>query len=142
MYDNPQYSQPNPETYRRNFGLDLWKAGYSEAMDYACQHEQPNIHLWNDMATGILDRMTYPTSSGVVGTMAWEEFREGIDDVRYLTLLENLLNETAEANSSANEIRSWLNELDVQGDLDEVRREITERILTLRGQIAATLHDR
>jgi hypothetical protein len=139
MYANPQYGQPNPETYRRNFGLGLWKGGYSGAMDYAYQHEQAGIHIWNDMATGILDRMTYPTSSGVIPTMAWEGFREGVDDVRYVTHLENLLDEAERERPDAptvQETRMWLKRLDLSSNLDLIRRRIQDRILQLGGATA------
>lgn len=133
MYNNPQFGQPNPETYRRNYGLALWQAGYNGAMGYAYQHNQVH-HMWNDMALGILDKMTYPTSNGVVATMAWEGFREGVDDVRYVTLLESLLEEAMEvaaARDQAMRVRAWLDELDVQRDLDDVRAELCERIAAI-----------
>ncbi|HID77829.1 MAG TPA: hypothetical protein EYP56_17755, partial [Planctomycetaceae bacterium] len=45
-YANPQVGVEEPETYRRNFGLLLWKAGFDGAMDYAYQHAFS--HIWND----------------------------------------------------------------------------------------------
>ncbi|MAV33813.1 MAG: hypothetical protein CMJ59_00005, partial [Planctomycetaceae bacterium] len=90
MYGNPQYGHPNPVIYRRNFGLSLWRAGYHGAVSYAYQHAM-TWHPWNDFANGRFPKMTYPTTSGVVGTISWEGFRETIDDVRYLTRLLGLL---------------------------------------------------
>lgn len=135
MYANPQFGQPNPETYRRNFGLTLWKGGYSGAMNYAYQHAQ-TLHMWNDMAVGIQDKVTYATSSGVVGTLAWEGFREGVDDVRYLTLLLDRMEKAARNPSSsakADKIREWLEALDPQRDLDVVRSELRDNIAALVG---------
>ena len=78
--------------------------------------------------------MTYPTTSGVVGTIAWEGFREGVEDVRYVTLQLDLLAraETQPATRQmAKETRTWLDEIDRDRDLDEVRAELTEKILIL-----------
>ena len=135
MYANPQNGEPNPETYRQNYGFALWRAGYAGPMNYAYQHGCDDVgHMWNDMALGIRDRMTYPTTSGVVVTMAWEGFREAVDDVRYVTLLQSLL-EAARTNAAtadqAAEIEKWLDDLDFTGDLHVVRRELCERILAL-----------
>lgn len=133
VYANPQFGQPNPETYRRNYGLALWKAGYSGVMNYAYQHSMTQ-HMWNDMAAGIQDRVTYATSSGVVGTMAWEGFREAVDDVRYLTLLldlsKNLYGDDGDTERS---LRAWLDGLDPLTDLDEVRAELCAKIGVLMG---------
>ena len=78
--------------------------------------------------------MTYPTTSGCVGTVAWEAFRETIDDVRYLTLLLKLVaraEKQPDTQQSAGEVRIWLDQLDLDRDLDEVRDELVQKILTL-----------
>ena len=36
-YSNPQSGEENPEIYRRNFGVLLWKSDYDGEMDYAYQ---------------------------------------------------------------------------------------------------------
>ncbi|NRA98156.1 MAG: hypothetical protein HRU14_18335, partial [Planctomycetes bacterium] len=93
-YANPQGGIEEPETYRRNYGLALWKAGFDGACTYAYQHAFG--HAWDDFdgAAGWALRdhnMTYPTVNGVVPTLHWEGYREGYDDLRYVTTLENLL---------------------------------------------------
>jgi hypothetical protein len=40
----------------------------------------------------------------------WEGFREGVDDVRYVTTLEKVIEETADA-EAAREARQWLEDL-------------------------------
>ncbi len=133
-YANPQYGQPLPYTYRDHYGLALWKAGYSGAMDYAYQHEGSG-HIWNDFDAGFRLIMAYPTSSGVVDTLQWEGFREGVDDVRYVTLLQNLLDEaeqTGVATEKVAGIRIWLKDLDIDGDLQQIRGELCQKILQLR----------
>ncbi len=90
-YANPQVGVEEPETYRRNFGLVLWKAGFDGAMDYAYQHAFG--HIWNDYDHPHYrdHNFTYPTINGVVDTIQWEGFREGVDDVRYVTTLEQAI---------------------------------------------------
>jgi len=87
-YSNPQSGIEEPETYRRNYGLKLWCAGYNGAMIYAYQAQMgPNI--WNDFDSPVYrnEVFAYPTSNGVVDTIEWEGLRAGIDDVRYATTL-------------------------------------------------------
>jgi hypothetical protein len=133
-YANPQVGVEEPETYRRNFGLLLWKAGYDGAMDYAYQHSFH--HIWNDFddPTYRDHNFTYPTEDGVIDTVEWEGFREGVDDVRYVTTLERCL-ESAPAGKRkvAKQAREWLDALDPQtADLHETRAKMVEWILRLR----------
>ena len=138
-YANPQCGVEEPLTYRRNYGLLLWKAGYDGAMDYAYQKGFGG-HMWNDFdragdKRGFRDHvMAYPTSDGVVDTLQWEGYREGVDDLRYLsTLLEKI--EEAKKDPAlegrAREIEKWVTAIDPSGDLDELRKEIVVRIVEL-----------
>ena len=90
-YANPQGGVENPYIYRKNFGLLLWKRGVDGAMTYAYQDSYGAI--WNDFDHDVYrDHVfAYPTSDGVIDTIAWEGFREGVDDVRYITTLERKL---------------------------------------------------
>ena len=132
-YANPQVGVERPAVYRRNFGLLLWKAGFDGAMDYAYQHGFH--HVWNDFDDKRYrdHNFTYPTMTGVVGTLAWEGFREGVDDVRYVTTLEKAI-ESAPAGKAeaAARARAWLKELDPKtADLDEARAKMAELIREL-----------
>ena len=81
---------------------------------------------------------TYPTSDGVIDTIAWQGFRAGVDDVRYVTTLENLI---AEQKSSAYGVRArtlraaerYLQHLKVENtnDLDVVRQTVIDYIVRL-----------
>lgn len=89
-YANPQVGVENPFLYRRNYGFALWNAGYDGTMNYAYQHGFGNI--WNDFDhVHYRDHVfAYPTSEGVIDTVQWEGFREGVDDTRFIaTLLKN-----------------------------------------------------
>ncbi|MBM3501138.1 MAG: hypothetical protein FJX74_21000 [Armatimonadetes bacterium] len=132
-YANPQVGCEEPETYRRNFGLVLWQAGFDGAMDYAYQHGFN--HVWNDFddATYRDHNFTYPTVNGVVGTVQWEGFREAVDDVRYVTTLEDAIARAPETKADvAQQAQAWLDALDPLGDLDEARGRMVEWIGRLR----------
>jgi hypothetical protein len=88
-YQNPQVGIEDPEIYRNNYGVALWNAGYNGTMNFAYQFAYGDI--WNDY-----DRQTehyrdhvfaYPTSNGVIDTIQWEGWREGVDDTRYVAAL-------------------------------------------------------
>ena len=89
MYGNPQAGIENPEIYRKNYGVTLWNAGYDGTMPFAYQHKYDDI--WNDFdsqETHYRDHVfAYPTSNGVIDTIQWEGFREGVDDTRYVASL-------------------------------------------------------
>ncbi len=134
-YGNPQGGVEEPETYRRNFGLLLWSVNYDGAMTYAYQHSFG--HGWNDFDS---DRyrdhnMAYPAVDGIIGTVQWEGYREASDDVAYLTTLLNLIDEAeaegGPAAARAQNAREWIETLDPNDDLNEIRAEMIRRIMTL-----------
>jgi hypothetical protein len=88
-YGDPQAGIENPEIYRKNYGVTLWNAGYDGTMPFAYQHKYDDI--WNDFdsqETHFRDHVfAYPTSNGVIDTIQWEGFREGVDDTRYVASL-------------------------------------------------------
>lgn len=133
-YANPQVGVEDPLVYRRNFGLVLWKAGFDGAMDYAYQHGF--THVWNDFDDRSYrdHNFSYPTVNGVVGTIQWEGFREGVDDVRYVTTLERAIAAASPAKKqTAGAARKWLEALDpARGDLDETRARAADWIRKLQ----------
>lgn len=90
-YNNPQIGAENPAIYRKNYGLDIWRAGYDGVMNYAYMTSFQSS--WNDFDHKIFrdHNFVYPTSDGVISTIAWEGFREGVDDVRYVTTIKHVL---------------------------------------------------
>jgi hypothetical protein len=92
-YSDPQAGPENPVLFRERRGIALWQAGLDGSMDYAYQESMGFI--WNDFDhKKYRDHVfAYPTSNGVVDTLAWEGYREGVDDLRYLATLEKLLAE-------------------------------------------------
>lgn len=130
-YSNPQAGHENPEIYRRNFGIALWKAGYDGAMDYAYQKNYGST--WNDFdGTKYRDQnFTYPATNSIISTVQWEGFREGIDDVRYLSTLLNEIDNLKTSGVDVSEAEQWVNSIDPSGDLDQLRQTIIDKIIYL-----------
>lgn len=130
-YGNPQAGQERPDLYRRNFGLRLWAAGYDGAMEWAYGGDD-----WNDFIEGGYrqETMAYSAIGKPVDTIQWEGWREGVDDVCYLSTLLNMIDEAENLPAlfdEAKRLREWTEELDVDGDLDALRLQIVERIRAL-----------
>jgi hypothetical protein len=138
-YANPQTPVEDPAVYRRNYGLLLWKTDYDGACTYCFMDSSGTP--WNDFDCDSYrdHNVAYPTTDGVVGTLALQGFREGADDVKYATLLRREIdaaakNGTSEAKSVAHEASEWLESIDPQtADLDEVRVGLIERLTKLKG---------
>ena len=140
-YANPFGGVENPERHRRNYGLLLWKYDYDGACNFAYQYNMGNI--WNDFdQTKHRDLdYTYPTVNGVIDTIAWEGYREGVDDVRYITTLIQAIEEAkntdnVEILAAVAAAEKYLAKLkqDVENrNLDIVRLEIINRIFELKG---------
>lgn len=137
-YNQPQVGVENPLIYRKNYGLRLWQEGYDGAMTYAYQDGFGSI--WNDFDhTKFRDHcFTYPTVNGVIDTIAWEGFREGVDDVRYITTLEKRVRLAAsrqgrQGTGALSKARSFLEGLKSYGgdDLDSIRQQTIGHILNL-----------
>ncbi|MDP4175537.1 MAG: T9SS type A sorting domain-containing protein, partial [Bacteroidota bacterium] len=130
-YSNPQCGQENPELYRRNYGLSLWKNGYDGAMDYAYQKFYTSE--WNDFDNSRYreETFTYVTSDGILKTIEWEGFREGVDDVRYISTLLNKIDAMKKAGKDVSELEAWVNSIDPSQNLDDVRSQIIDKILSI-----------
>jgi len=125
MYGNPQAGIENPEIYRRNYGVSLWIAGYDGTMPFSYQHKYDDI--WNDFdsqETNFRDHVfAYPTSNGVIDTIQWEGFREGVDDTRYVA---SLIKKEG-SNTSAKTIVSA--GLSNNENMTSLRKKVIEKIL-------------
>ncbi len=154
-YCNPQAGVENPDINRRNYGLNLYFDNY----DGVCNFMYNSLFgdPWNDFDHWRDHCYTYPTQDGVIDTIAWEGFREGIDDIRYATTLrlairEALASGDAKRAAVARAAEAWLDGLSVDDytvqddhfdnlpwrehtpDLEEVRLKIIEWILRLHRQ--------
>lgn len=136
-YANPQVGPEYPRTFRLNYGLLLWQKDYDGAMDYAYQHSYGDI--WNDFdsAEDYRDHVfAYPTMNGVIGTVQWEGYREGVDDVRYLTTLRNTIQTAKAAGKDTSAAEAWLADLKASDlaaqNLDAIRAQMVNYLLGLK----------
>jgi Concanavalin A-like lectin/glucanases superfamily len=133
-YGAPQAGEPDPAVYRRNFGLFLWSRNFDGCADY-CYIESYNKPR-NPYQRSY--QFVYPTIDGVIDTIAWDGFREGVDDVRYASTLKLLAEKLHK--SSSNKIKQttesalkFLNSINTEDDdLERVRLQIISRILELQ----------
>ena len=131
-YANPQAGIEEPETYRRNFGLLLAANDYDGGMTYIYYSG------WNDYSIGQYRQhdFVYPTADGVIDTIQWEGYREGIDDLRYLgTLRQAIADATAAggtASAQARQAQAFVDTMDVKGDLYTVRDGMIRWIIRLQ----------
>ena len=141
-YAFPQSGPENPLLFRKNYGLKMWQEGMDGVMDYAYQESFQST--WNDFDHPKLrdHNFTYPTVNGVIDTIAWEGFREGIDDVRYVTTLEKKLTKylhptegvlTQKCINSLENTRDFLSDLKNKPlkNLDKLRSDIVRYIFQL-----------
>lgn len=151
-YAGPHTGPENPDVFRRWEGLARYKAHYDGSYNYKYYSqlhptlfEQQKANVWNDYIAGAFRgfNLVYPTADGVVDTLAWEGYREGIDDVRYATKLKQ---EAAAAIASgkpaaAHAAKKALMRLELMdaktADLSEARQEIIESILNVQAAAQA-----
>ena len=101
----------NIEANRFFAGLYTWSWGLQGNMPYAYMgepHQQPHFDAqWKLSGPSILGYVI-PSPAGPVPGVGWEGRREGVDDVRYLQLLEARLDAAREDDPTAREVRQWL----------------------------------
>ncbi|QTH43899.1 hypothetical protein J4772_05660 [Cohnella sp. LGH] len=138
-YAHPHSGPENPDLMRQRHGMWLYKANYDAVYNYIWYFESPYVSAWSDYvdATYRSFGFVYPTQTDVIDTLAWEGFREGIDDIRYATKLKQLAEDALSSGSStridaANKALSWLettNERTTSSDL--LRLGMIDRIMKL-----------
>jgi hypothetical protein len=136
-YANPQSGFEKPETYRRNYGLVLDYANYDGGMTFSYYW-----FGWNDFNIWPPYRdhnFVYPTAEGVIDTIQWEGYREGIDDLRYLATLRKAIGRAGKigAEKQAKAAKAFIDGLDVEKtDLNVARNEMIGWILELNTAVA------
>jgi len=124
----------NPAFCRRQYGLAPYRAGFSCNRNYA-----HHLNGWNDLG-GYYKPMNffYGDGKGVIDTIAWEGYREGIDDIRYATLIQQLAKplldaENYKAKYAARKAMLYLADLNTDDfDLSTARLEMIRHILALQ----------
>lgn len=146
-YAGPHTGPENPDVFRRMKGLARYKAYYGGSFNYkyfsqlhSSLYEKYKQNVWNEFMGGSFRgfNMVCPTTGGPIDTLAWEGFREGIDDVRYATKLK----QEAEAAIATGDVDAvytgkkaliWLELLDDStADLNAARMEMIEHILKIQ----------
>ncbi len=124
----------NPAFNRRQYGMAPYLSNYSATCNYA-HHFGP----YNDRSTTYKPMvLAYGQYNGVIDTLAWEGYREGIDDIRYATLLKQLALKAAESSSvnvryAGRKALQFFASLDpASSDLNATRLEMIDQILKLQ----------
>ena len=135
-YANPHTGPENPDFCRRRHGMELYLADFDGTNNYMVAGND-----WNDFSWAHLNfrafNWVYPASDGFVTTIQFEGFREGIDDVKYATLLrQTAANAIRDGNQDqiyqAKAALQWLILADVKNcDLNTLRLEMIHKILQL-----------
>ena len=146
-YAGPHTGPENPDVFRRMEGLARYKAYYDGSFNYKyfsglhpTLYKKYKQNVWNEFMGGSFRSMNlvYPTSSGMIDTLAWEGYREGIDDVRYATKLKQdaaraIATGKMQAVYAAKKALMWLELMDEKtADLNAVRMEMIEYILKIQ----------
>lgn len=142
IYAMPHTGPENPDLIRRSHGMVPYKADLDGTCNYKYYEAVNNI--WNDFATDGFRtfNLVYPTRDDVIDTIAWEGFREGVDDIRYATKLRQ---SAAEALRSGNidtvyagkKALQWLALMDAKNvDLSTMRMEMINHILKIENALA------
>ncbi len=134
-YAGPHTGPENPDYMRRQHGMNLYKKEYDMMYNYGFVDGN-----WNDFHTSTYRpfMLVYYTKDDMIDTLGWEGIREGIDDIRYSTLMMTLAQKAAAsgitehvyAGRKALQFMALLNE--TTADLPEMRLEIIRHILTLK----------
>lgn len=124
----------NPAFNRRQNGMAPYLSGYSALCNYA-HHFGP----YNDDTTTYRPMVfAYGSYDGVIDTIQWEGFREGIDDIRYATCMKKLALEAEKSDDIkihylGKKAKQYLTNLDgASADLNACRLEMISYILQLR----------
>jgi hypothetical protein len=136
-YAYPHIGPENPDLMRQRHGMWLYKANYDATYNYIWYEGPPNVWGENVADSFRAFAFVYPTRTDVIDTIAWEGFREGIDDIRYATKLVHLAREAIasgdpERTEAAEQALAWLEETDERSaNADYLRLEMIHHILTL-----------
>jgi len=116
-YMDPWGGWPLADDHRRVRGFGMWLAGIDGTMTWSYAGIHGGVG-----ATGIAMR----AKRGVLDILAWEGYREGYDDSRYIATLL--------AAGGEEWLKAQPQERITKGNLDELRREVAEEILRLQNK--------
>ena len=139
-YASPHPGAENPDMARRMHGMMLYKSWFDGTKNNTWNSRRQNwLDFWNPYGYRIT--MIYPTRNGVIDTLSWEAFREGIDDIRYATKLKMLARQAIASGNAATAEEAkkallWLELHDEKSaDLNAMRMEMINYILKLNAML-------
>ncbi|MCX7706184.1 MAG: DUF4091 domain-containing protein [bacterium] len=104
---NPTGGREDSDLARRHHGLLLWKTGCDGVMEVWYSLDSG----WMEAACGKTglggdgqQNLVYRTATGIIDTIQWEGYREGIDDLRYIATLEKLIEKAKKTGRKKNEV--------------------------------------
>ena len=137
-YASPHVGTENPAMTRRQNGLGAYLSGYTALCNYA-----HHLGDYNDDSESYKPMvLAYGSYDGVIDTLAWEGFREGVDDIRYATLLTDLARKAQKSGDLklrylGGKAMQYLALLDPKSfDQDSARGEMIKFILALKDKVA------
>jgi tetratricopeptide (TPR) repeat protein len=135
-YAGPFTGPACPDIWRRTKGLRYYYADFDGHDEY-CFDTAANA--WNDFVyRGPYSQfqMAYLTYDGLISTLAWEGVREGLDDIRYLSLLRMRCEAALRSSDPAVQAIGrknfvWMDRQDPESiiDLFAFRREVARRAI-------------
>lgn len=141
-YANPFAGPENPFFFRRKCGMMMYKDNYDGFLLLAFTSYRT---IWNEFADDPGGdgnyrnfQMSYPAQSGPIDTMAMCGLREGLDDIRYATLLKTQAEKAIasgdfELEREGKRQLAWLNMLNGREcDLEYARMSMIDRIIILQ----------
>lgn len=135
-YAGPFAGPDNPDLMRRSHGMKMYRANYD---GFFMLSYVEGLHSWNERVRGKYRNfsMAYPTKSGPVNSIAFEGLREGLDDIRYATLMRQLAEECfaskdLQAIYAAKKAIAWFELTDPATiNLDLLRLEMADQIVQM-----------
>ncbi|MBO5959785.1 MAG: hypothetical protein J6Q65_06655, partial [Lentisphaeria bacterium] len=137
-YAFPHTGVENPDYIRRVHGMELYKNDFDGTCNYHFL-ENGSGNIWRDTnSTFRTFSFVYATADGLIDTLEYEGFRTAIDDVRYATLLCQLVEKCMAATDHVDAMyagkQAMLYLANVRAerdDLDTLRLEMIRHILKM-----------
>ncbi|MFD0616654.1 hypothetical protein ACFQZR_04215 [Paenibacillus sp. GCM10027629] len=138
-YAHPHSGPENPDLMRQRHGMWLYKANYDATYNYIWYFDSDIVSAWSEYidATFRGFNFVYPTRTDVIDTLAWEGFREGIDDIRYATKLKLVAQDALASGNvtriaAATKALTWLEKTDERStNSDLIRYEMIQHIMKM-----------
>ena len=140
-YATPFYGAVCPDTYRRHQGFRNWIHDHDGVTNYSFEgglgHNRWNKFAYHNTGYGQFG-IVYADLNGLLDTCAWEGVREGIDDIRYCSLLllrakAAMASKDAKTVSLGRDTYIWFESQDPERlhDMNAFRREVAGKIVKL-----------